>query len=179
MKDNRSIPGNEEDLLRVFRQSLDRSMDAVFWMDVDSRFIYVNDEACRSLGYTRDEFYSMHLWDIDHEFTEEMWFKSLEMYRNEPEHIGQRIERVHTRKDGTRVDVEVTANHFRLESYEINIAYSRNISEKKRGEAELRESEERFRTIIESMPMGIHLFRQADDGRLIFEGGNRTAEEMS
>jgi PAS domain S-box-containing protein len=66
-----------------------------------------------------------------------------------------------------------------LGSYEINIAYSRNISEKKRNEAELRESEERFRTIIESMPMGILLFRQADDGGLYFEGGNRTAEELS
>jgi PAS domain S-box-containing protein len=120
----------------------------------------------------------MHLWDIDREFTREMWLRSLELYRNEPDQVGQRIERVHTRKDGTRIDVEVTANHFRLGSYDINIAYSRNISEKKRSEAELRESEERFRTIIESMPMGILLFRQADDGCMYFEGGNRTAEEL-
>jgi len=179
VKDNRSIPGNEEDLLRVFRQSLDRSMDAVFWTDVDCRFIYANDEACRSLGYSREEFYSMHLWDIDPEFTEEIWRASLEMYRNDPEHIGQRIERTHTRKDGTRIEVEVTANHFKFENYEINISYARNISEQKRNESELRESEERFRTIIESMPMGIHLYRQADDGRLILEGGNRTAEEIT
>lgn len=179
VKDEQSIPGDKEELLRVFRQSLDRSMDAVYWMDADSRFVYVNDEACRSLGYTRDEFCSMHLWDIDHEFTQEMWLVSLELYRNQPEQVGHRIERVHTRKDGTRIDVEVTANHFRLGAYEINIAYSRNISEKKRSEAELRESEERFRAIIESMPMGILLFRQADDGCLHFEGGNRAAEELS
>lgn len=57
-------------------------MDAVFWMDADSRFIYVNDEACRSLGYSRDEFCSMHLWDIDHEFTQGMWLESLEISGN-------------------------------------------------------------------------------------------------
>ncbi|MCD6288302.1 MAG: PAS domain S-box protein, partial [Candidatus Hydrogenedentes bacterium] len=44
---------------------------------------------------------------------------------------------------------------------------------------ELRASEERFRAIFESLPMGIYIYRIEPDGRLIFKGGNPAADAMT
>ncbi len=43
---------------------------------------------------------------------------------------------------------------------------------------DLRRSEEKFRNIVQSSPMGVHLYRLEPDGRLIFEGGNPAADQM-
>lgn len=40
------------------------------------------------------------------------------------------------------------------------------------------ESEEKFRNVVESSPMGIHMYELAPDGRLIFIGANRAADEI-
>jgi len=40
------------DRLKMTQFCLDRAADAIFWMEADARFIYVNETACRSLGYS-------------------------------------------------------------------------------------------------------------------------------
>ncbi|MDY6857623.1 MAG: PAS domain S-box protein [Thermodesulfobacteriota bacterium] len=45
--------------------TIDRSSDAAFSMEPDAHFIYVNDEACRSLGYSNEEILTMMVHDID------------------------------------------------------------------------------------------------------------------
>jgi PAS domain S-box-containing protein len=46
----------------------------------------------------------------------------------------------------------------------------------KRVEQESRQSEEQFRRIVESSPMGIHMYRLESDGRLVFTGANPAAD---
>ena len=48
--------------------AVDRSSDGVFWIDMDGCVFKVNDQACRSLGYSRDELVGMHIWDFDPNF---------------------------------------------------------------------------------------------------------------
>ena len=52
----------------MFQFATDQAADAVFWMDGEARFLYVNDEACETLGYTRDELLQLGLFDIDPEY---------------------------------------------------------------------------------------------------------------
>ncbi|UCH10718.1 MAG: PAS domain S-box protein, partial [Fidelibacterota bacterium] len=49
---------------------------------------------------------------------------------------------------------------------------------RKQTEDALRESEARYRSIIDSTPMGIHTYRLDKEDRLIFEGANRAADEI-
>jgi PAS domain S-box-containing protein len=49
---------------RQFRLLLEQAPDSVFLHGLDGRFVYVNDEACASLGYSRDELLRMHPWDF-------------------------------------------------------------------------------------------------------------------
>jgi two-component system, cell cycle sensor histidine kinase and response regulator CckA len=123
-----------DEALRQFRFSMDQASDAIFWMNQEAGFTYVNDEACRSLGYTREEFLGLHLWDIDPVFPRERWAAEWEQYRQAAQIGSQHLESLHRRKDGTVFPVEVMAKHIWFEETELHVAFVRDISERKRTE---------------------------------------------
>ncbi len=47
------------DTFELTQFCLDRAAEAVFWIEADARFVYVNEAACRSLKYSRQELLSM------------------------------------------------------------------------------------------------------------------------
>ena len=53
--------------------ALDKVREAAFLIDDTARFRYVNEEACRVLGYTRAELLGMGVPDIDPDFPAERW----------------------------------------------------------------------------------------------------------
>ena len=84
----------EEALLR-FQFSMEHAPEGVFFMTRDAGFSYVNEQACRSLGYTRDELLGLKLWDIDPVFPKEQWEEIMQS------RIGTvHTETLHRRKDG-------------------------------------------------------------------------------
>ena len=53
-----------------------------------------------------------------------------------------------------------------------------DITARKRAEEALKTSERKFRTVIESSPMGMHMYRLEPDRRLVFEGANPAADKI-
>lgn len=53
-----------------------------------------------------------------------------------------------------------------------------DITERKQMVLALIESEQKFRHVVESAPMGMHFYRLEDDGRLIFTGANPAADSI-
>jgi len=117
----------KEDALRWFQLTVESSPDAVFWLNEEGGFPYVSEQACRSLGYSREELMQLSLWDIDAEFTQEMWRAHWEKSRKRG---GARLERFHQRKDGTVFTVEISSKNVAFENQVYHIAYVRDISDR-------------------------------------------------
>ena len=122
----------EEDL-HLTKFAIDHASISCWWIKSDGRLYYVNDQACRSLGYSRDELLSMSIPDIDPDFSSKDWSG---FWRNILRKKVLGFETVHQRKDGSTFPVEITANHLEFGGQEYSCAFSRDISELKRAEEE-------------------------------------------
>jgi two-component system, cell cycle sensor histidine kinase and response regulator CckA len=58
------------------------------------------------------------------------------------------------------------------------LGVARNITERKLAEEALRKSEKRTKSIIQALPIGMHMYRMENDGRLIFTGANPAADKI-
>src|ERR1700738_4843680 len=130
--------------LTLFRTLLDQSNDSIAVIDTENlRFLALNEKACVELGYSREEFLSMTVFDIDPDYDESLrtW---LRQQSREP---GFAImERMHRRRDGTTFQAEVNLRHLQLERAYI-VAVSREITARKRAEERLRE----FGRVVENL----------------------------
>ena len=134
----------------VLANALNRSHEGAYLVDASGRFLYVNDEACHSLGYSREELLAMSVPDIDPEFPRERVVAAL---RRTLDQGPLTFETFHKRKDGRVVPVEITLSAFDNNASSDNfIALARNISERKRAEEALRDSEEQWRAVFENNP---------------------------
>ena len=131
---------------RLFRGLLDHSNDGIEVIDPATlRLLDVNETTCQMLGYTRAELFSMSVYDIDRHADEHSVGAILEKLKKGGSVLK---EAVHWRKDGSSFPVEVSVKLVSLDRDYI-IAVSRDISERQRSEAALRESEDRYRDLVE------------------------------
>ena len=122
--------------LVLMNTALNKIKDAAYLMNKDGEFLYVNDEACRVLGHSREKLLSgMSVTDIDPNAT-------IEMYHQHWEEIKIKgslsREATHHTKDGNTFPIELTANYFEYDGQGYNLALVRDISERKHAEQELR-----------------------------------------
>ena len=132
--------------LSLFRTLIDHSSDAVEVVDPETlRFLDVNDKACKDLGYQREELLSMKVSDIDLAVDEACRITVIEKLLNSGFMVKEAI---HRRKDGSCFPVETSLKYVSLDR-DYLVAVSRDISDRKRVEAALRESEDRYRDLVE------------------------------
>ncbi|MEX0800394.1 MAG: PAS domain S-box protein [Dehalococcoidia bacterium] len=114
-----------------FRQLLNQAADAIFVTDAQGRFVDVNEAACQSLGYTREELVTMTVQDI----------ADPQVYANAREALAggatATIETDERRKDGSTVPVEVRIRYIQSRGQRFGLAIARDVSERKESEAAL------------------------------------------
>ena len=138
--------------LRLLRFCIEKAAMGVFRIENNGRIVFANELACQRLGYSQEELCSLHIWDIDPTFNRETW---LEHRRDLRERGAGTIETLHQRKDGTTVQVEVTVNYFEVEGKAFSFSFSHDITERKRAEEALRQSEERLRLALMAAHQGL------------------------
>lgn len=149
----------DEAELRLRSELLDLASDAVLLHDYTGKLLYVNQAAAQQTGYTRSELLGMSLRDLDDEET------SARMRTRMAELMNRRaiaFEGGHRRKDGVVIPVDVRARIVEWEDRGIVLSVARDISERKKSEAALQASEERFRSLFEQSIDAI--FGNAPDG---------------
>ena len=123
-----------EQALGLTQFSVDHSSDAAFWIDSEARFQYVNDAACKSLKYSREELLNMTVFDIDPSFSREHWD---ETWRELEKKGSDKLESVHQTKEGEIFPIEITTNFLEFGGQKYDFAFVRNISERKQAEENL------------------------------------------
>jgi PAS domain S-box-containing protein len=138
-----------ETALQRTQYMIEHSGEPAFWLGPDAGFIYVNQAACQSLGYTREELLSMTVHDIDPDFPREIWPEHWNKLKNIGTFI---VESHHRTKEGRIFPVELTVNYVNFENQEYHCAFARDITERKMAENALKESESKFRSYFDLSP---------------------------
>ncbi|MCB0729788.1 MAG: PAS domain S-box protein [Ignavibacteriae bacterium] len=149
------------DQLQLTQYSIDNIADSIFWIDRSAKFHYVNNAACKNLGYSKEELLNMNIFDVDPVFPKE----KLEDHWQEIIKLGSKVlETIHRTKDGKDIPVEVTTNFVEYNGSQYNCAIARNITERKIIEQSLIESEERFKALHNASFGGITIH---DKGKIL------------
>ena len=153
---------NEENL-KLFKLSIDNSSEAVYWVDKDANLVYTNEYASKMLGYAREEFLRMSVFDIAPTYPKEVYFKNWAQHEKTQKSEGIVIEHKHKKKDGSFIDIEVVTNYVWLDNKKYNIAHVRDITERKKADEALRRSEQKYKQLFENITSAIALHKMIYD----------------
>ncbi|HDQ03137.1 MAG TPA: PAS domain S-box protein [Deltaproteobacteria bacterium] len=135
-----------------YRTILEDMDEGYFELDIKGTFTFVNDAECRNTGYPKEEFIGMHYTKlVDKDNAKKMFQTFNELYR--------------TGKPIRLMDVEIFKYNGEKAFYETSVSLardkdekpigfrgvSRDVTQRRQMEETIRQSEEKYRTILETM----------------------------
>jgi PAS domain S-box-containing protein len=172
-----AIREKEERFRTIFQCATDIIiMQEIFDDGRKGRRLEVNDAACQIYGYTREELLSMTPPDLRApEEVERLKQIGLmeQIWQGEP----ITYETIHVAKDGTRIPVEVRSRTVTFGGKKVRLGIGRDITERKKAEETLRESETRYRRLAENASDVIYRLRLSPS--LAFEYVNPAIIKMT
>ena len=160
-----------EEALHRFELLVENSRDFILFIRLeDGRILEANTAAAKAYGYRRDELLKLRIQDLREPNTLDLVPE--QMAKADVE--GILFETIHRRKDGTSLPVEISSKGAAISGMRVLISVGRDITERKRAEEALRNSELQFRNLANSMPQLV--WTATPDGRMDYF--NRRIEEF-
>jgi PAS domain S-box-containing protein len=129
-----------------FRKLVEQSRDGIVILDDNCKAFYANQKFADMIGYTLEETGDLYVWDWDKTLAQETVLK----LASAVDEKGHHFESVHTRKDNTTFDVELSNSGTIVDGKKLIFCICRDISDRKRNEARLQQSEELLSTFIDN-----------------------------
>ncbi len=131
-----------EKTLRLTQFSLDRARDAIYFVNADANFFYVNEATSDVLGYSKEELLKMKIYDLNSNIDKSNWNRQWQELKEKKSFT---YESTHITKEGVGIPVEITQNYLSFEQQEYNCAIVRDIRDRKKVEAKLRQANEQLK----------------------------------
>ncbi len=152
-----------EENLRLIQFALDRVQDSVFLVEPNASFFYVNEAACRNLGYSQEELLSMTVFDVDIALPPGNWSSHWEELKQK--HF-LNLESVHCHRNGKEFPVSVSINYVKFNDKEYSCTIARDITEQKHTEVALKQLNEELEFRVEKRTEQL-LRAKAEEHKLI------------
>ena len=127
----KALAGAYTEKMEIFKAIVHTISDAVFWLDPEGNFIYVNESACKSLGYDHDELMKLKVFDVNPRADSARWNAVVRQFRKKKLF---HAESIHRRKDGSEFPVEIISSYIKFDNKEYFCGFARNITERKHAE---------------------------------------------
>lgn len=142
---------NAEREMKMLSYAVENALDAIHIFDTSGTIVYVNDGACKALGYDRDELTSRNIFDLAPDLSRETWPERLqESLRLQAAGTTRVYETVHRKKDGTNLPIEISVSYAELEDTLYGFSFVRDITERKKTELQLRNYQEHLEELVAS-----------------------------
>jgi PAS domain S-box-containing protein len=171
---DRKRAANEIMREKSFSDGLIRSLPGIFYLfGEDGMMQRWNRSFEEVTGYSGEEISHLNAIDFFTGNDKDLIYSRIqEVFEN-----GQSsVEADFTTKSGEKIAHYFTGTRLESDGKIYVLGVGIDISESKSTTEALRESESRFRNIVESSPMGMHMYKLELDNRLIFTGANPAAD---
>jgi two-component system, cell cycle sensor histidine kinase and response regulator CckA len=134
---------------RQYRMLFDANPSPMWVYDSETHaFLAVNTAALEIYGYSQHEFLSMTIEDIRPQEELQRLADSIREREGAGRHAAGTFR--HLRKDRTPIDVEITSDEIRFQGRPARVVLASDVTARVEAERALRESEERYRDLIEN-----------------------------
>jgi PAS domain S-box-containing protein len=131
---------------------VDHVSDSIFWVRPDGQLVYVNEAACRTLGYSHEEFLSMSINGLDNYLADE---EKTNIWKKAKKFGTFTFETYLRSKEGKAFPVEILGNFLNFQEREYFVFFARDITERKLAARRLSEEKERLTVTLQSIGDGV------------------------
>lgn len=146
--------------LKLIQYGIDNAKDSICFIDPSTGIILdANIHAYGSLGFSREEIIGRKFWYFDINFVRENWHAFIDRLKS-----GEKItyESSLCSKDEVIIPVEINCSYFEFEGSGYFVAFTHDITERKKAELLLRSSKEAADRIVDAIPIPTAVTRIAD-----------------
>jgi diguanylate cyclase (GGDEF)-like protein/PAS domain S-box-containing protein len=136
-----------------YKLILNLASDGIFIMDLDGKLLECSHKSAEMLGYKTEEMENLTVYDWDKEITEDVW----RHLSKSPVGNLLNIKRIHTRKDGSTYDADITASRIMIQQKFYIYASVRDITQEKLDRKKIIQQKNELEAIFETALEGIAL----------------------
>lgn len=139
---------NRQAIMKHFDIVMKHGNDIILLIDSNLNVVEANERAVKTYGYRREKLIGMNIAQIRTPYEAPLLDKH---FQNLNELGSSYIETVHERSDGSTFPIEISAYTVEVDGVRFYQSIGRDISERKRTEEEMKESNKKLSTIINNL----------------------------